>query len=62
MSNLSLEELEESAHTITVEGRAIKIVGIEKLLEIKRAILPLRDKDLTDIKQLEKLKNSRERS
>jgi len=28
-------------------------VGIEKLLEKKRAISPLRDKDLMDIKQLE---------
>jgi hypothetical protein len=60
-ADLSFEELSSGAHVILVEGRTIKIIGITKLLEIKRAILPLRDKDLIDIKQLAKLHGSREK-
>jgi hypothetical protein len=60
-SNLSFEDLNDSGNAVLIEGRSIKIVGIEKLLEIKRAILPLRDKDLIDIKQLEKLQGPREK-
>lgn len=56
--NLSFEELSSSAQTVLVEGRAIKIIGVAKLLEIKRTISPVRDKDLEDIKQLEKLQSS----
>lgn len=40
-------------------GRAIKIIGMAKLLEIKRTISPVRDKDLEDIKQMEKLESAR---
>jgi hypothetical protein len=59
--HLSFEELEGSARVIVVEGRQIKIIGIDKLLEIKRSILPLRDKDLIDIKELEKLRMRHEK-
>ena len=61
-SNLSFEELSRNAKQVLVENRAIKIMGIGKLLEIKRSILPLRDKDLIDIKQLEKLQAAREKT
>jgi predicted nucleotidyltransferase len=60
--DLSFEGLAASAQTILVEGRSIQIVGLEKLLAIKRTISPLRDKDLIDIKELEKLKSSREKA
>jgi hypothetical protein len=60
--NLSFEELSRGAWKIVVEDRAIKIMGIDKLLETKRAITPLRDKDLIDIKQLEKLQDQSEKS
>jgi len=60
--DLSFDELKASARTIVIEGRAIKIIGIEKLLEIKRSISPLRDKDLIDIKELEKLQGGREKA
>ena len=53
--NLSFEELSRDAQKVVIENRAIKIMGIAKLLETKRAITPLRDKDLIDIKELEKL-------
>lgn len=60
--NLSFEELSRGVRKIVVEDRAIKIMGIGKLLETKRAITPLRDKDLIDIKQLEKLQDQSEKS
>jgi hypothetical protein len=60
--DLSFEELSRGARKIAIEGRAIKIIGIGKLLETKRAITPLRDKDLIDIKELEKLQGRSEKS
>jgi hypothetical protein len=60
--NLSFEDLSTGAGKIVIEHRAIKIMGIGKLLETKRAITPLRDKDLIDIKQLEKLQGQSEKS
>jgi hypothetical protein len=59
--NLSFEELSRGARKIVIEDRAIKIMGIGKLLETKRAITPPRDKDLIDIKQLEKLQGQSEK-
>ena len=60
--NLSFEELSRGARKVVIEDRAIKIMGIDKLLETKRAITPLRDKDLIDIKELEKLQGRHEKS
>jgi len=60
--NLSFGELSRGARKIVIENRVIKIMGIDKLLETKRAITPLRDKDLIDIKQLEKLQGQSEES
>ena len=60
--NLSFEELSRGVRKIVIEDRAIKIMGIGKLLETKRAITPLRDKDLIDIKELEKLQRRHEKS
>jgi hypothetical protein len=60
-AGLSFEELSSGAHVVSVEGRALKIIGMMKLLEIKRTILPLRDKDLIDIKELVRLQGSREK-
>lgn len=60
--NLSFEELSRGARKIVIEDRPIKIMGIAKLLETKRAITPLRDKDLIDIKELEKLQGRHEKS
>lgn len=60
--DLSFEELNKDAERLLVEGRNIKIIGMKKLLELKRLISPLRDKDLIDIKELEKLQTRREKS
>src|SRR5207253_10454317 len=38
--NLSFEELSRDARQVVIENRAIKIMGISKLLETKRAITP----------------------
>ena len=61
-ANLSFEELSREARKIVIEDRAIKIMGIGKLLETKRAITPPRDKDLIDIKELERLQRRSESS
>ena len=58
--NLSFVGLSRDARKVVIENRAIKIMGIARLLETKRAITPLRDKDLIDIKQLEKLQSQSE--
>ena len=60
--NLSFEELSRDFRKVVIENRAIKIMGIAKLLETKRAITPLRDKDLIDIKELQKLQGQSEKS
>jgi|SRR5881397_2657506 len=60
--NLSFGELNRDAREVVIENRKIKIIGIAKLLEIKRAISPLRDKDLIDIKELERLQRRSESS
>ena len=61
MSN-PFEELNRDAREVVIENRKIKIIGIAKLLETKRTISPLRDKDLIDIKELEKLQRRSEKS
>jgi len=53
--NLSFGQLNHDAREVVIENRKIKIIGIARLLEIKRAISPLRDKDLLDFKELERL-------
>ena len=60
--NLSFGELSRDARAVVIENRKIKIIGIAKLLEIKRAISPSRDKDLIDIKELERLQRRSESS
>jgi hypothetical protein len=60
--NLSFGQLNRDVREVVIENRKIKIIGIAKLLEIKRAISPLRDKDLIDIKELERLQRRSESS
>jgi hypothetical protein len=60
--NLSFGQLNHDAREVVIENRKIKIIGLAKLLEIKRAISPLRDKDLLDIKELERLQRRSESS
>ena len=46
----------EDAIHITVEGRDILIVSIERLLTMKRAVDPQRPKDMLDIAELTRIK------
>ena len=58
----SYEELFESADEIEIDGLRFKISSIEDLLFVKRLIDPIRDKDLTDIKELEKIYEQKNKS
>lgn len=51
----SYEEISGDAETISLAGRTIRIISAVRLLQIKRAIQPPRDKDCFDIKALERL-------
>lgn len=51
----SYEQLSGHADTVSVGDISVKLVSKKKLLEMKKAIKPLRDKDRFDIQSLEKL-------
>ncbi len=53
--DLSFEEMNADAKPVRIGDRAIRIVSVARLLKIKRAIQPPRDKDTFDIKALERL-------
>jgi hypothetical protein len=44
---------------VEIPGTALRVVTIERLLELKRAVDPPRDKDLFDIRALERLVQER---
>lgn len=48
----SFETLKEYAFEVSVESRTVKIISIGKLLQMKMAISPPRDKDKSDIAAL----------
>jgi hypothetical protein len=52
---LSFNTLKNDAEVITIENQAIKVLTCSKLLELKEAIRPPRDKDLFDIQMLRKI-------
>jgi predicted nucleotidyltransferase len=52
---LSYPNLAKDSVEVDLPGMPIKIVSLEKLLALKRAIDPPRDKDLFDIRAIEKL-------
>ncbi|HPV43027.1 MAG TPA: hypothetical protein PKX40_17755 [Spirochaetota bacterium] len=51
----SYEKLKDHAETMSVGPMKIRLVSKKKLLEMKKAINPPRDKDLFDIRLLEKI-------
>lgn len=51
----SYEKLKDHVETMTVGPMKIKLISKKKLLEMKKAIKPPRDKDLYDIRLLEKI-------
>jgi hypothetical protein len=52
---LSFETMAEDCDIVQLDGRNIKIAGKLKLLELKEAIDPPRDKDQQDIQMLKRL-------
>ncbi|MEO5717681.1 MAG: hypothetical protein ABIR29_03815 [Chthoniobacterales bacterium] len=52
---LSFGAMKSDAMPVTIGARTFRIVGLEQLLRIKQSIQPPRDKDIFDIKALEKL-------
>ena len=52
---LSFEELEASADTFDIEGRAVRVSSKRHLIAAKRAVLPPRTTDLRDIADLKEL-------
>lgn len=57
--DLSYDQLAQDALAIELDGNRIKIASLEKMLEIKKGIGSPREKDLTDIRELERLKQQR---
>jgi hypothetical protein len=56
--DLSYERLIVGADTVLIDGQAVRIAGIETLIELKRGIQPPRPKDVLDLTELERLRQS----
>ena len=54
-SDHAFEILDTDAETVEIDGRKIRVVGKQRLLDIKRAIQPPRTKDQIDIDVLTNL-------
>ncbi|MCP4130091.1 MAG: hypothetical protein GY754_03640, partial [bacterium] len=52
---LSYDSLKGSIDTVNIDNHDVKLVSVNKLLELKRSVIPPREKDLFDISELEKL-------
>lgn len=55
----SYEELLEDSEEIIVDDIKVKISSVNDLLSVKKQIKPLRDKDIIDIKELERIKSEK---
>ncbi len=55
----SFEELLKYSEEIKVADVNMNVSSINDLLSVKRLIKPLRDKDKTDIKELERIKSKK---
>jgi predicted nucleotidyltransferase len=57
---LSYENLVTDAVLVNLPGVALRVVSAERLIALKRAVVPPRDKDLFDIRALERLVRERQ--
>lgn len=55
----SFDELLKSSVEYNIDNLKIHVASIDDLLEDKKRIHPIRDKDLTDIKELEQIKRTK---
>ncbi len=53
-SELSYESLKNDFEEMDIGGQKIKVLTKKKLVELKLRVNPMRDKDLSDIKELQK--------
>ncbi len=60
--HLSYNSLNDFSEAIKIQGKSIKILSKEKLIELKLLIDPMRDKDLQDIKNLQVLINEEKKA
>lgn len=51
---LSYESLKNDVEEMDLDGHKIKVLNKQKLVELKLRVNPMRDKDLSDIKELQK--------
>lgn len=58
----SYEELFENSEEINIDDVKIKVSSINDLLFVKKLIEPLRDKDIIDLKELERIKTEKNKS
>jgi hypothetical protein len=56
----SYDELKDDSELIDIESQSIRVLSRQKLLALKQAIDPPREKDLFDIQMLKKLLSSQE--
>lgn len=54
-NELSYESLKDDIQEIDLEGTPIKVLTKQKLVDLKLKVNPMRDKDLFDIKELQRL-------
>jgi hypothetical protein len=52
---LEFERLDADAIAVAIPSGPVRVASLERLLEMKKAVAPPRDKDLFDIKALERL-------
>jgi hypothetical protein len=57
----SYEELKENSHLIVIDNVSMNVSSPEDLLFAKKLINPLRDKDISDIKELEEIIGKRKK-
>lgn len=59
--NLKYENLIDSCVDMELDGGILKVLSKEKLVELKLKVDPMRDKDMFDIKELQKLINNEQK-
>jgi hypothetical protein len=54
----SFDDLISDAHSLTIRGRRIFVASRRKLIEMKSRVQPIREKDVTDIRELRRIDTS----
>jgi hypothetical protein len=54
----SFDDLVSDTRTLLIRGRPIKVASRQKLIEMKTRVHPMREKDLSDIRELRRIEES----